>query len=157
GAKALTNDDAAKFQAALKRLGIKHPLAHDSYLINLAAPDEDLWRKSLEAYAIELLRAEHLGIPYVVMHPGSYTTTSESAGLKRIARALDQVHDKVGKLKVRTLLENTAGQGSALGWRFEHLAAIVGGVSEPKRLAVCIDTCHLLAAGYPISTPKDYE
>jgi deoxyribonuclease-4 len=156
-AKPLTDDDATKFQAALKKSGVKHPLAHDSYLINLAAPDEELWRKSLEAFAIELLRAEHLGIPLVVMHPGSFTTTSEAAGLKRIVQALDLIHDKVGKLKARTLLENTAGQGTALGWRFEHLAAILDAVDEPKRLGVCIDTCHLLAAGYPISTPKDYE
>ncbi len=156
-AKVLTDDDATKFQDALARLKITHPLAHDSYLINLAAPDEELWRKSLEAYAVELLRAEHLGIPCVVMHPGSFTTSSEEAGLGRIISALDEVHDKVGELKVRTLLENTAGQGSALGWRFEHLAAILGGVKQSDQLAVCIDTCHLLAAGYPISTPKDYE
>ena len=110
-----------------------------------------------KAYAVELLRAEHLGIPYVVMHPGSFTTSSEEVGLKRICTALDEVHEKVGDVKVCTLLENTAGQGSALGWRFEHLAAIRDGVKQPKRLGVCIDTCHLLAAGYPISTPADYE
>ncbi len=111
----------------------------------------------MEAFAVELLRAEQLGIRYVVMHPGSFTTSSEEAGLKRIIASLDEIHEKVGKLKVCTLLENTAGQGSALGWRFEHLAAIREGVAEPKRLGVCIDTCHLLAAGYPFSTPKDYE
>ncbi|HZZ27630.1 MAG TPA: deoxyribonuclease IV [Pirellulales bacterium] len=156
-AKAITEDDAAKFQAALAQHNIRHPLAHDSYLINLAAPDEALWRKSVEAFAVELLRAEQLGIPYVVMHPGSFTTSSEEAGLARIVQALDEVHEKVGQLRVCTLLENTAGQGSALGWRFEHLATILDGVKKTKRLAVCIDTCHLLAAGYPISTPKDYE
>jgi deoxyribonuclease IV len=156
-AKAISPEEAALFQAALKERQIKHPLAHDSYLINLAAPDETLWKKSLEAYAVELLRAEQLGIPFVVMHPGSFTTSSEEAGLKRIVQGLDEVHQKVGKLQVCTLLENTAGQGSALGWKFEHLASILQGVAEPKRLAVCIDTCHLLAAGYPISTPKDYE
>ncbi len=126
-------------------------------MINLAAPDEELWRKSIEGYAVELLRAEHLGIPYVVLHPGSFTTSSEEVGLKRICKALDEVHEKVGDVKVGTLLENTAGQGSALGWRFEHLAAIRDGVKQPKRLGVCIDTCHLLAAGYPICTPEDYE
>ena len=156
-AKSLTDDDAAKFQAALKRLKITHPLSHDSYLINLAAPDEELWRKSIEAYSIELLRAEELGIPNVVMHPGAFTTSSEEAGLKRIVQAIDEIHEKVGDLKVRTLLENTAGQGSTLGWRFEQLEAILEGVKQPKQLGVCIDTCHLLAAGYPISTPKDYD
>jgi deoxyribonuclease-4 len=156
-AKALTDEDASKFQSALQTHQITHPLAHDSYLINLAAPDEEMWRKSLEAFAIELLRAEHLGLFGVVMHPGSFTTSSESAGLARISTALNEIHDKVGKLKVRTLLENTAGQGSNLGWRFEHLATILDTVKHPERLAVCIDTCHLHAAGYPISSPKDYE
>ena len=156
-AKPLSPEDAEKFQAALKRLKIGHPLVHDSYLINLAAPDETLWQKSIEAFAIELLRAEELGIPYVVMHPGAFTTTSEEVGLKRICTALDEVHDKVGKLKVKALLENTAGQGSTLGWRFEQLATILDGVKDPDRLAVCIDTCHVFAAGYPLSTPKDYK
>jgi len=156
-AKAITQDEIAKFQAALRENKVEHPIAHDSYLINLATPDEALWRKSVEAFAVELLRAEQLGIRYVVMHPGSFTTSNEEAGLKRIALALDEIHQKVGKLKVCTLLENTAGQGSTLGWRFEHLAAILERVAEPKRLGVCIDTCHLLAAGYPISTAKDYE
>src|SRR5262249_4900734 len=156
-AKTLTEEDATKFQGALKRLKISHPVAHDSYLINLAAPDDALWRKSVEAFAVELLRAEHLGIPGVVMHPGSFTTSSEETGLARIVTALDEIHSHVGKLKVLTLLENTAGPGSALGWRFEHLRAILDGVKDAKRLGVCIDTCHLLAAGYPISTAKDYE
>jgi deoxyribonuclease-4 len=156
-AKAISPEEAAQFKAALKEHKIQHPLAHDSYLINLAAPDEALWHKSIEAYSVELLRAEQLGIPFVVMHPGSFTTSSEEAGLKRIVTALDEIHQKVGKLQVCTLLENTAGQGSALGWQFEHLAVILDGVAEPKRLGVCIDTCHLLAAGYPFSTAKDYE
>ncbi len=156
-AKALTDDDTSKFQAALAKHGILHSLVHDSYLINLAAPDEELWWKSVEAYAVELLRAEHLGIPYVVTHPGSFTTSSEEVGLRRIIAALDEVHDKVGNVKVCTLLENTAGQGSALGWRFEHLATILQGVKQAKRFGVCIDTCHVFAAGYPISTPKDFD
>lgn len=156
-AKAIDDKDVEKFQAALKAKKISHPLIHDSYLINLAAPDEELWRKSLEAYAVELLRAERLGVPHVVMHPGSFTTSSEAAGINRIVEALDEIHDKVGKLNVVTLLETTAGQGSALGWKFEHLAAIRDGVKQPERVAVCIDTCHLFAAGYGLSTPKEYE
>jgi deoxyribonuclease-4 len=154
--KAISDDDVARFQAALKQHKISHTLIHDSYLINLAAPDDVLWQKSAEAFAIELQRAERLGIPLVVMHPGAFTTSSEAAGLKRIVAALDEIHEQVGKLKVKTLLENTAGQGSTLGWKFEQLAAILDGVAEPKRVGVCIDTCHLLAAGYPFSTEKDY-
>lgn len=156
-AKPLVDDDAEKFQAALKRLNISHPLSHDCYLINLAAAGDDLWQKSIDAFAIELERAERLGIPYVVTHPGAFTTTSEAEGLDRIVAALDEVHARVGELKVSTLLENTAGQGSNLGWRFEHLASIIDRVKHPERVAVCIDTCHLFAAGYAFSTESDYK
>jgi deoxyribonuclease-4 len=156
-AKPLTPEDAKLFQNSLKQRKMSHTVAHNSYLINMAAPDDELWRKSIEAMAVELLRAEFLGIPGVVAHPGSFTTSSEEAGIKRIVKALNEVHEKVGKLKVLTLLENTAGQGSALGHRFEHLAAIIDGVKSPERLGVCIDTCHTFAAGYPMSTEADYK
>jgi deoxyribonuclease-4 len=156
-AKELTDDDTVRFQAALREAKVAHPLSHDSYLINLAAPDETLWRRSLEAFIVELQRAERLGIPYVVTHPGSFTSSSEEAGLKRIIEALDETHRQTRGLKVRTLLENTAGQGTNLGWRFEHLAEIIGGVKDPDRLGVCIDTCHVFAAGYPLAMPKQYK
>ena len=156
-AKDLTDDDAARFQKALAELGIKHPIAHDSYLINLASPDAELWKKSLEAYIVELERAERLGIPYVVMHPGAFTTSSEEEGLKTVVRAFDEVHRQTPGLKVVTLIENTAGQGSCLGWKFEQLAEIIAGCADPERLGVCIDTCHLFAAGYPLGTPKEYK
>ena len=97
-----------------------------------------------------------LGIPYVVAHPGAYTNTSEEAGIAQIVRALDEVHERTPGLAAKTLLENTAGQGSSLGWRFEHLAAIIAGVKEPERLGVCIDTCHTFAAGYPLAPKKAY-
>jgi deoxyribonuclease-4 len=156
-AKELTDDDAVRFQAALREAKVLHPLSHDSYLINLAAPDEVLWRRSLEAFIVELQRAERLGIPYVVTHPGSYTSSSEQAGLKRIVQALDETHRQTRGLQVRTLLENTAGQGTNLGWRFEHLAEIIGSVKDPDRLGICIDTCHVFAAGYPLATQKQYK
>ncbi len=156
-AKPLTAGDAQRFQAALRELKITHPVAHDSYLINLAAPDEAMWRKSVEAFVVEIERAEFLGIPYVVTHPGAYTTSSEEAGLRRIIDALDEVHAQTPGITARCLLENTAGQGSNLGWRFEHLATILEGVKDPDRLGVCLDTCHLFAAGYPLRTEKDYR
>ncbi len=156
-AKEITDDDVARFQAALREANVVHPLSHDSYLINLAAPDEPLWRRSLEAFIVELQRAERLGIPYVVTHPGSYTSSREEAGLARIIEALDETHRQTRGLKVCALLENTAGQGTNLGWRFEHLAEILGGVKDPDRLGVCIDTCHVFAAGYPLATPKQYK
>ncbi|MGC4005849.1 MAG: deoxyribonuclease IV [Pirellulales bacterium] len=155
--KEISDDDVALFKKALKDKGIKHPLSHDSYLINLAAPVDELWEKSIAAMEDELRRAERLGIPYVVTHPGSYTTTDEATGLKRIIAALDRVHDKAPELQAVTLLECTAGQGTNLGNRFEHLETILGGVKEPKRLAVCLDTCHLFAAGYELADAKGYD
>ena len=155
-AKAIDDDDVARFRAALAEQNISHPLSHDSYLINMAAAEGDLWKRSVEAFVVELLRAELLGIPYVVAHPGAYTNTSEEAGLRQIVRALDEVHAQTPRLKVQTLLENTAGQGSSLGHRFEHLAAIIAGVKNPERIGVCIDTCHTFAAGYPLAPRKEF-
>jgi deoxyribonuclease-4 len=157
-AKPITPVEAQKFREAMKSLGVSHSLSHTSYLINLASPDDALWNQSLDAFVVELERAEQLGIPYVVVHPGSYTTSTEADGLKRIIRALDEAHRRTPKIAAKCLLENTAGQGSALGWKFEQLATILDGVKKPDRLGgVCIDTCHLFAAGYPLSTEKDYK
>ncbi len=156
-AKELTDEDAQKFQAALAKTGVTHPIAHDSYLINMASPDDALWAKSVEAFRVELLRAEKLGIPYVVAHPGAFTTSSEEEGIERIIEALDTVHRQTDGIRARVLLENTAGQGSNLGWRFEHLAAIIEGVAQSEKLGVCIDTCHTFAAGYPLGTRKQYQ
>ena len=107
--------------------------------------------------AVELLRAEKLGIPYVVAHPGAFTTSSEEEGIERIIEALDTVHRQTDGIRAQALLENTAGQGSNLGWRFEHLAAIIAGVAQSEKLGVCIDTCHTFAAGYPLGTRKQYQ
>jgi deoxyribonuclease IV len=156
-AKDISSDDAAKFQESLRVCEISHPIAHNSYLINLAAPDAELWKKSIDAFVIELFRAEKLGIPYLVAHPGSYVTTSEEAGLRRIVEGLDETHRQTRGIRAITLLEITAGQGSALGHRFEHLAEIINHVHDPERLAVCLDTCHLFAAGYSLSPEKNYR
>lgn len=156
-AKPLTDDDVKRFQQSLKELKIAHPIAHDSYLINLASPDDELWKKSIDAFVVELQRADRLGIPYVVTHPGSYTTSSEEAGLARIATALDEIHGQTRGATAQCLLETTAGQGSNLGWRFEHLATILDGVQDPDRLGVCVDTCHIFAAGYPLADVADYK
>lgn len=156
-ANELITADAKRFQDALQRLAISHPLAHDSYLINLASPDPALWTKSVDAFVIEMLRADRLGIPYVVTHPGAYTTSSEEAGVAAVIRALDEVHGQTRGLKSRCLLETTAGQGTCLGWRFEQLAAMLDGVQDPDRLGVCVDTCHVFAAGYPLGSEKEYR
>lgn len=155
-AKPLSQSDIDDFQAALKRTGVKYPVAHDSYLINLASPKDDLWQKSLEAIVIELERAEALGLIGVVMHPGAFVDSSEEAGIARIVKALDEVHKRTAGFKTVTLLETTAGQGSNLGHRFEHLAQIANHVAAPERIGVCVDTCHIFAAGYPITSAEDY-
>jgi deoxyribonuclease-4 len=156
-AKPITEDDADRFRKTLAELQIGHPIAHDSYLINLASPEKELWKKSVDAFVEELRRAELLGIPYVVAHPGAYTTSSEKAGIQRVVRALNEVHRQTKSIQAECLLETTAGQGSNLGWRFEHLAAMLDGVRNPERLGVCFDTCHVFAAGYPLGTEKEYR
>ena len=156
-AKELTDEDVRLFKGKLKELGVAHPLAHDSYLINLASPDPVLWKKSVDAFVIEMLRADRLGIPYLVTHPGAHTTSSEEAGIAAVVRALNETHRQTHGIKTKCLLETTAGQGSCLGRTFEQLAAMIDGVQDPDRLGVCVDTCHIFAAGYPISTEKDYK
>lgn len=156
-AKPITEEDVEKFRSALKLHGIKHTISHDSYLINLGSPDDELWKKSIDAFVIELQRAELLGIPYVVAHPGAFTTSTEEKGLKRIARGLDEAHKQTKGCSAMCLLETTAGQGSNLGWKFEHLAEIMDRVREPDRVGVCFDTCHVFAAGYAMDTEKNYK
>lgn len=154
--KPLTDDDVRLFRAALEQTGVRLPVAHDSYLINLASPDDALWNKSIDAFTIELERAEALGLIGVVMHPGSFVSSTEEAGLARIVKALDLAHHRTAGFKTETLLETTAGQGTNLGHRFEHLAHILGDIAAPERVGVCVDTCHIFAAGYPIATPDEY-
>lgn len=155
--KPITPDEAAKFRATHDAAKLQHPLSHNSYLINLAAPDDVLWEKSIAAMIDELRRADILGIPYVVAHPGAFTSSSEEVGLKRIAAGFDRIHAEIPNVKAVTLLECTAGQGSCLGHRLEHLNEIMAGVQQPARLAVCLDTCHLFAAGYPLADINDYD
>jgi deoxyribonuclease-4 len=155
-ARPLAQSEIDEFRAALKSTGVKCPVAHDSYLINLASPDDALWQKSIDAFTIELERAEALGLIGVVMHPGAFVHSTEEAGLARIVVALDQAHKNTPGYATRTLLETTAGQGSNLGHRFEHLACILESVAEPARVGVCVDTCHIFAAGYPIASEQEY-
>jgi deoxyribonuclease IV len=156
-AKAIGEEDVRRFRGALGELKIAHPLSHSSYLINLAAPDRGLWEKSVEAFVEELRRAEALGIKYVVLHPGAFTSSDEETGVQAVIRALDEIHAQTRNLSAQCLLETTAGQGTCLGCRFEQLAAILDGVQDPDRLGVCFDTCHVFAAGYPLGTPKEYQ
>jgi deoxyribonuclease IV len=155
-AKPLTQSEIDDFRQALQRTGITHPVAHDSYLINLASPKDELWQKSIDAFTIELERAEALGLIGVVMHPGSFVDSSEEAGLGRIVQALDEVHRRTSGFQTLTLLETTAGQGTNLGRKFEHLAHIANDIAAADRIGVCVDTCHIFAAGYPLATAEEY-
>jgi deoxyribonuclease IV len=155
--KDITAEEAQRFRDCVRQAGLVHPIAHDSYLINLASPDSALWRKSVEAMANELRRAETLGLAYVVAHPGAYTAGSEVEGLRCVIRAFDEIHAQTHDVEVQCLLETTAGQGTSLGWRFEQLATVLDGVKASERLGVCFDTCHVFAAGYALQTPSQYH
>jgi len=156
-AKPLTKDQISAFQSAVAEAGLKATVGHTSYLINLASPDDALWNKSIEALVVELERAEALGLSDLVLHPGAHVGSGEEAGLNRIAQALDQVHRRTAGDRCRIALETTAGQGSHLGHRFEHLREILDRVAEPDRLSLCADTCHLFAAGYRLGRPDEYN
>jgi deoxyribonuclease-4 len=151
-AKRVTAGEIARLDAARRETGLVRIVAHAGYLINLAAPDPRIWRKSVDAMAGELQRAERIGASDVVVHPGAHLGRGETSGIARAVRALDAVTKRVGPTRCRIALETTAGPGSVLGGRFEHLRAIVDGVRAPRRLAVCFDTCHVFAAGHDLRT-----
>lgn len=153
----LTSEQTDAFRTALEETGVIEPVAHTSYLINLGSPDDALWQKSIEAMIVEVERCASLLIGDLVVHPGSHMGEGEDAGLARIARALDVVHRRTAGLAVKIDLETTAGQGTNLGYRFEHLESILHRVAHPDRLGVCVDTCHIFAAGYPLGTPAEYD
>ena len=153
----LGDDEVALFRRTLRQTKLRFPMAHDCYLTNLASPDEALYRRSVETFLAELQRVERLGLRYLIMHPGAHMDSGEEAGLARVAAALDEIHGRTPKGKVRVLLETTAGQGSTLGYRFEHLARILELAKEPERLGVCFDTCHVFAAGYALAPEKEYR
>jgi deoxyribonuclease IV len=156
-AKALTDEDIRLFRRALRGSGIRVTMAHDSYLINLASREPTLYRRSVEAFVVEVQRAESLGLRYLVMHPGSPGDDDVETALARVAGAFDEVHRRCPNYRVMVLLETTAGQGYSLGHRFEHLARILELVEEPNRLGVCLDTCHVFAAGYPLAPESEYR
>jgi deoxyribonuclease-4 len=156
-ARPVAADEAAEFKAALASSGIQMALSHGSYLVNLASPKADVLGKSRDAFLAEMQRCHALGIPYLVFHPGAHMGAGEAAGLATVAASLDHVLERADGLEVTPLLEVTAGQGSYVGHRFEHLAAILERTRRPERLGVCLDTCHLLAAGYDIASPEGYE
>jgi deoxyribonuclease-4 len=155
-AKPLEEKEIQKFKINIEKSNIKFVVAHDSYLINLCANNPELLEKSRVAFIDELTRCEQLGIPYLNFHPGSHTGRGEEEGLKVIAESINIAHDKTKDYKVSSMLEITAGQGTGLGYRFEHIAKIIDLVEAKERMSVCIDTAHLFAAGYDFRSRETY-
>lgn len=156
-AKPITDDDCEKFASALKTTGVGRPLSHASYLINLASPKDDLYRKSIESMIVEWQRAEQLGLDGVVMHPGAFVESTPEAGLERIVSAIQEIHATVSPKHAWLLLENTAGQGSNLGWNMEQLGWMLERTGESVSVGVCLDTCHAHAAGYDFSEESGFK
>ena len=160
-ARPLTQEAHAAFAQAHAATGVTPVAAHDSYLINLASPDPALFQRSVEALGEERERAAVLGLPCLVIHPGSHRGSGEHQGLARIAQGINLVLSRQGARQggegVMILLETTAGQGAMLGNRFEHFAVILEQIALPEAVGICLDTCHVFAAGYDIRTPEGYE
>ncbi len=155
-AKPLDPEVVERFHAEVERTGITKLVVHDSYLINLASPKPDIREKSLPAFADELRRCDILGIPYLVTHSGAHTGSGVDPGIARFAQSLNEIFATMPDSPALTLLETTAGQGTSLGRSFEEIAAIIDQVEDKSRVGVCMDTCHIFAAGYDYRTPDLY-
>ena len=155
--KPLAEENVIAFRKAVAETGIWPVFAHSLYLINLATPDDTLWHKSQDALVDDLERCERLGLPGLVIHPGSHMGSGEEAGIARITAALDAVHARLPGYDAQVWLEVTAGQGAHLGYTFAQLGAMIAAVEESDRLGVCFDTAHGFAAGYELRTRDGYE
>ena len=155
--KPLSDEDVATYKDLLLKSSIGPVVVHDSYLINLCAKDGEILRKSQAALKDELDRCERLGVEYLNFHPGAHMGQGEEDGLKLVAESLDIIHDGTRGYHVKSVIETTAGQGTSLGYSFEQLRRIIDLVSDNNRMAVCVDTCHIFAAGYDIVSEHGYE
>jgi deoxyribonuclease IV len=155
--KPYAEEEVAAFKRAQAETGIRIVVAHDSYLLNLGAPDEKLRQRSVGGFIDELERCELLGVPFLIAHPGSHVGSGEEAGIKMIAQSIDEAHKACAGFKVKVALEITAGQGSNLGYKFEQMGQIFDAVKENERLRLCFDTEHAFAAGYDLRTDEGYE
>lgn len=161
-AKPLSELDISSWKTAAGGSTIGPVLTHDSYLINLANPTEEAWEKSLDAFKDEIERNGILGIPFLVTHAGAHLNSGEEPGLARIAQAVNRIHreitEETGAAPGTTILfETTAGQGTALGYKFEHWARLLEQLDHPEWTGICFDTCHVFASGYDMTTPETYE
>jgi deoxyribonuclease-4 len=153
----LKPEEVERFQRRATRFERANLISHAAYLINVASPDEDVHKRSMDALYDELFRAEALGLSWVVLHPGSHVGKGEEWGIKRVITSLTQVLERTKGFNVGILLETTAGQGSNLGSNFKQLALMRRKVAHPKRVGICVDTCHIFAAGYDIRELKSYK
>lgn len=156
-ARPYSKEEIDRFFHNQKETGITTVIAHDSYLLNLGSPDGGLRKKSVHAFIDELERCEALSIPLLIAHPGAHMGAGEKEGIKTIAGSLSEIHGACPAYKVKIALEITAGQGSALGYRFEQIRDIMDATQENDRLRVCFDTEHAFAAGYDLRTREGYE
>ncbi len=155
--KPLSIDQIELFKSELAASPISHVLAHDSYLINLCCPDKNNLLKSRASFILEVKRANDLGVDGLIFHPGAHVGLGETQGLKLIAESINAIIKTCSPFFLKLSLETTAGQGTTLGYTFEQLQYIIDMVEEQDRMGVCIDTCHIFAAGYDIRTPQTYE
>jgi len=156
-AKQLTDENVALYFDTIEKTGVTVSCSHSSYLINLASPKPDLEKKSLDALKVEMDRCKLLKIPNLVMHPGSHIGSGEEVGLAQIVGNINRLFEDLTDNSVTLLLELTAGQGSNLGYKFEQVAEIIDGIEDKNHIGICLDTCHIFAAGYPIIAPEDYR
>jgi deoxyribonuclease-4 len=156
-ARDFTAQDLELWFEAWQESGLDVACAHNSYLINLASPDPALHEKSYRSFKEEVERCQVLLVPNLVFHPGSHVGTGADAGMSRISTSINRLFDEIGAdTEVTLCLETTAGTGSNLGASFEELAQIIDGVDLDERMGVCLDTCHIFAAGYAITSAEDY-
>jgi len=155
--KPLSDQDIEQYRHALTNSSIQSIVAHDSYLINLGSPEQNLLKKSRQAFLEEMDRAEKLGISSLIFHPGAHKSAGEDVGLKLIADSINYVCKQRPKYRLQLLLETTSGQGTNLGYTFEQLKWIIDRVDQQHRVGVCLDTCHVFAAGYDIREKSSYE
>jgi deoxyribonuclease-4 len=150
-------DEAAAFRSAVAASGLRTVVAHGSYLVNLASPDAAALARSRAAFVADMERCQALGIRHLIFHPGAHMGAGEDKGLARVAASLDDALARAEAPEVHPTIEVTAGQGSCLGHRFEQIEEILARMKRPERARVCLDTCHLLAAGYDLATPRGYD
>jgi deoxyribonuclease-4 len=153
----LNQEEITEFNTAWKNSSVKQVVAHVPFLVNLASPNKEIWQKSIVRLITEISRAERLGVPFLVLHPGSYGNLTRREGIKRVTQALDIVFRGFDKLSVKILLETMAGQGTMLGSSFEEIAEILEKATSSESLGVCFDTGHVFMAGYDLRSYEGYE